>query len=130
MKRLLLVEDDDSNRITLSLLLEDEGFGVDAAESFAAAAARLASAETPYDAVLLDQHLGDGTGSALLPMVRAQMPSAKALLISGTIVEGAPAPLGFDASMPKGNAFPDVLALLLATLAGEGRGAGSPPQAG
>jgi CheY-like chemotaxis protein len=34
MTRLSLVDDDESNRLTLSALLEDEGFQVDVAASF------------------------------------------------------------------------------------------------
>ena len=75
---ILLVDDDESVRITLAALLEGEGFTVDAAESYAGALACLASEAARYDLVLLDQHLGDGEGSALLPQVRARQPASRA----------------------------------------------------
>ena len=41
MTRVLLVDDDESNRLTLSALLEDDGFSVDLAVSFADATLKL-----------------------------------------------------------------------------------------
>jgi two-component system response regulator RegA len=116
--KILLVDDDESNRITLSVLLEDEGFAVDVAASFAEARAIAANEAARYDLVLLDQHLGDGTGTALLPELRARQPTARVIMISGSLADDAPVMAAFDAVLGKGAEFPDVLALVRATLDG------------
>jgi two-component system response regulator RegA len=114
--KILLVDDDDSNRVTLSVLLEDEGYAVDVEGSFEGAKKRLGSADG-YDLLLLDQHLGDGLGSDLVPLVRQRWPAAKVLLISGSISDRSGMAELFDALVPKGAAFPDVLALVQRVLA-------------
>lgn len=114
--RLLLVDDDQSNLVTLAVLLEGEGFVVDTAASFAAAKPMITDDGARYDLVLLDQNLGDGRGSALLPLVRARMPEAKALLISGSVGDEDLSAAGFDAILIKSTPFPDLLAALLDTL--------------
>ncbi len=115
MKRsVLLVDDDESSRLVLSVLLEDEGFQVDAVGSFAEAKARLLGGPG-YDLALLDQHLGDGRGTDLLPFVRAQARGergGKALLLSGSVDEAEALRAGFDAGVPKGVGFPDLIALV------------------
>ena len=58
MVRLLLIDDDDANRVTLSALLEEEGFSVDVASSLAEAGERIASGAS-YALILFDQNLGD-----------------------------------------------------------------------
>src|SRR5262245_29004330 len=112
MKRILLADDDESIRLTLSVVLEDEGFHVDVAASFREAFAALVSADSPYDFVLFDQHLGDGLGTDLVPVVREKMPAAKAILVSGSIEDTVAARLGVDALVLKGAAFPELLAVL------------------
>ena len=113
MTRLLLVDDDESNRLTLSALLEDEGYVVDLAASFAEAR-QLLSAEPPrYDAVLLDHSLGDGYGSNLIPLIRRVLPSAKIIAMSGSV--GADRMRhAADAELPKGMHFPEFLSRLRA----------------
>lgn len=115
MKKLLVVDDDSSNRITITMLLEEEGFQVCDASSFAEAQAKVGS-DGPFDGVLLDQHLGDGLGTDLVPELRQRMPAAKLLLISGSIDERDRAEGEFDAYIPKGIAFPELLAQLQAAL--------------
>ena len=106
MKRLLLVDDDESNRVTLSALLEDEGYVVELAASFSEAR-QLLSAEAPrYDAVLLDHSLGDGYGSNLVPLIRRSLPKAKIIAMSGS-TGGDRMGLVADAELPKGMHFPE-----------------------
>jgi CheY-like chemotaxis protein len=64
LPRLLLVDDDETNLLTLSALLEVEGFEVLTA---ATAAAALAHVQRPHDiaAALVDHHLGSDDGLAL-----------------------------------------------------------------
>jgi two-component system, response regulator RegA len=111
-KSILLVDDDDSNRLVLSVLLEDEGFAVDPAPSFSAARAKLAEGGARYDVVLLDQHLGDGLGTDLVRSIRERLPGAKIIVISGSIGDGIGERAGADAVMAKGAAFPEVMALI------------------
>ncbi|WP_437675689.1 response regulator [Sorangium sp. So ce131] len=105
----LLVDDDESSRFVLAALLEDEGFQVDVAGSFAAAGEALAAGGARYDLVLLDQNLGDGRGTDLLPAVRARLPGARVALLSGSggeDLDGAPPP---DVVLAKGIDFPALL---------------------
>ncbi|WP_437733912.1 response regulator [Sorangium sp. So ce1335] len=105
----LIVDDDEASRLVLAALLEDEGFEVDVAGSFAEAARKLAAEGARYDVALLDRNLGDGRGTDLLGPLRARLPRARAVLLSGTGDEdlgGAPAP---DAALSKGGAFPELL---------------------
>ncbi|HEY3665038.1 MAG TPA: response regulator [Polyangiaceae bacterium] len=112
MTRLLLVDDDDGNRLTLSALLEDEGFEIDVAASFAEAAALLdQGARSDYAAVLLDHSLGDGYGSDLIPLLRSKLPRTKIIAMSGSL--GADGMRNkSDAELPKGMHFPDFLGRL------------------
>ncbi len=115
MKELLLVDDDEANRLTLSTLLEDDGFSVDLAVSFADATRILEHPAHTYDAVLLDHALGDGYGSDLVPLIRRSLPRAKIVAMSASAHADA-ARQEVDAQLPKGLHFPDFLARLLALL--------------
>ena len=86
MKRVLLVDDDEGNRLSLSFMLEDEGYVVDVAASCAEGRAALDTGA--YDVVILDHNLGDGLGTSLLPIVRAAMPAARIAMLSGEQVSG------------------------------------------
>jgi CheY-like chemotaxis protein len=125
MKRILLVDDSDSNRMVLSSLLEDEGLEVVPAASFGEARDRLAEGGA-FDIVMVDQHLGDGLGTNLVPLVRQQSPGAKVMLISGSADEDAARDKVFDATVPKGRDFRDVLRLMHELLARSQSGGGTP----
>jgi DNA-binding response OmpR family regulator len=81
-RRILLVDDSEILRVTTAALLEDAGYVVVEAGSLAQARASLASGEIA--AAVVDLHLGDGLGSALLPDLRALHPRAAFILLSGT----------------------------------------------
>ena len=81
LPRVLLVEDDELNRITLEVLLEESGYEVVAASSLATARRKLT--DGAYDVAILDLHLGDGLGSALIGDLRQAHPRAVLALISG-----------------------------------------------
>lgn len=123
MKRILLVDDSASNRMVLGSLLEDEGLEVVSAASYAQAREQLTAEDSAFDVVMVDQHLGDGLGSNLVPLVRQRHPAAKVMLISGSAGEGVTREVVFDATVPKGRDFNDVLALMYELLA-------RPPSAG
>ena len=115
MTRLLLVDDDESNRITLSALLEDEGYVVDLAASFSEAKQMLETSPPPYELLLLDHSLGDGYGSDLIPVIRRILPSTKIVAMSGS-VDAQGMRQDADAELPKGMHFPDFLSRLRAIL--------------
>ena len=81
--RVLLLDDNDATRLTLAALLEAEAFEVAEVSSLAEARQSLAAAPV-FDLALLDQHLGDGLGLDLIPVVRAQLPNCKIIIVSGS----------------------------------------------
>lgn len=111
MTRLLLVDDSEPNRITSSALLEAEGFDVEVASSFASAHATIVASTAGYDLVLLDQHLGDGLGSDLVPVVREHSARSKIVVLTGDASE-LPKRLQVEAVLIKGTDFDDVLTTL------------------
>lgn len=111
-RSLLLVEDDRSNRLVLSVLLEDAGYRVEVAASFASAREKIADASARYDVILLDRFLGDGDGALLVPLVRALHPEARAVLLSGEIDPPEIKAAGFDAAITKGARMEEVLSIL------------------
>lgn len=88
MKKILLIDDDEANRLSLSFMLEDEGYAVDVAGSCAEGRVVI-DANDGFDVVIVDYHLGDGTGVELLPLVRAKHPRARIALLSGDAIKGA-----------------------------------------
>jgi two-component system, response regulator RegA len=106
-RTLFLVDDDEANRLTLSALLEDEGFEVLTAGSFAECRARLPELGRCV-AALLDQRLGDGDGLALAPLVRAVAPGIKLLLLTGN-PEGVEPSAPVDAVLAKGVGLKELL---------------------
>ncbi|MBS2029990.1 MAG: response regulator [Deltaproteobacteria bacterium] len=105
MSRILLVDDDDSARLTLGALLELEGHAVVEADSLAAAVTQLGS--EPFAVVIVDWHLGRDDGLQLVPHTRG----AKVLLLTGASEE-APRPPGVAAVVRKGDSFEDLKRLL------------------
>ncbi len=109
-RRVLLVDDDERVTVTLSALLEEEGFSLDTARSLADARALLGG-EAAYDVVLLDINLRDGSGLDLLPGIRTRLPGAVVLGI-GAALEPGTAAGSFDDIVPKEGAFVAALGLL------------------
>jgi len=64
----LVVDDDSMTRNVIADILRDEGIATQGAESFRTAAASFASGK--FDAVILDNQLGDGTGIELCRQIR------------------------------------------------------------
>lgn len=112
MRSVLLIDDDESNRDVLSALLEDYGYEVDVAASFRRAREKIGADSAAYGIVLLDQHLGDGLGSDLIPSIRSRLPGVKVILISGSIERGDARAALADAVATKGAAITDVLNLI------------------
>lgn len=81
MKRLLLIDDDESMQLTLSALLEQEGFVVSVAANERQARGLLLEGE--YVAVLLDWHLERSSGARLLPPILEHQKNARVVVITG-----------------------------------------------
>jgi DNA-binding NtrC family response regulator len=108
--RVLLLDDDASNLLTLSALLEMEGLDVVTASSIAAALVILRGDAAPFDVVLIDQHLKDGHGSQIIADARAQSPQVKVLMLSGVAQERSEhAP---DAFIMKGADFASLMKVM------------------
>ncbi|HEY3494102.1 MAG TPA: response regulator [Polyangiaceae bacterium] len=114
MLRVFLVDDDDNNRLTLSVLLEEDGFDVAVAASFGEALSVLES-EVTFDLFLLDHSLGDGIGADLIPLIRTRFPQAKVVTISGSLGSES-ASAAADLAVAKALHFP-ILAEKLRALA-------------
>ena len=81
MSRLLLVEDDNSVRTTVSTFLELEGYSVDAVASTREALARLQS--DAYPIVISDIYLDERTGLDVLEKARQHNPNCAVILMTG-----------------------------------------------
>jgi two-component system, response regulator RegA len=112
--RLLIVDDGESNRMTLQLLFEDAGYVVETAGSYKEGMQRITDPTAEYNLVILDEHLGDGLGSQLAPIARTSLPRARLLLMSGslTYAETVIAADRVDAVADKNAEFPEILELV------------------
>lgn len=79
--QILLVEDHESTRTTMTALLQKRGFGVITASSIEEAVA-LAVLE-PFDVLVSDLGLPDGNGYDLLKKILAVKPNVQAIALSG-----------------------------------------------
>jgi len=121
--RLLLVEDDEDCRLSLSMLLQAVGHQVTAVATCADARARLQTER--YALVLLDVRLRDGSGLDLIPAVRALHPAAKVVIVSGSSEDAAPT--SADAVILKGSDPEKMLATLEGMLQTRIAGSGFSP---
>jgi len=79
--RLLVVDDEESLRITTAAILEKEGYIVDTASSGDEAIALIKS--TDYDLVLTDLHMEGGDGLSLLNQIRRHAPLTISVVLTG-----------------------------------------------
>lgn len=79
--RVLLLDDSDLYRVTLRAILEDSGYQVTEATSIAECRGLLGAGSA--DLVVLDVELEDGCGLDLIPAVRAALPTAPVVVLSG-----------------------------------------------
>jgi two-component system response regulator PilR (NtrC family) len=80
VKRILIVDDEQSMRELLAILLKKEGFDVATAASRAEAAATLSS--RAVDMVLTDVRLPDGDGLEILRHVKAASPETVVIVMT------------------------------------------------
>jgi two-component system OmpR family response regulator len=81
VRRILLIEDDEANRLTLSALLEGEGYAVTAAASFMEAERRIRT--EAFDVMVLDRGLGGRDGMDLVPIASAATSRPRVVVVSG-----------------------------------------------
>ena len=79
--RLLVVDDEESLRITTAAILEKEGYTVDTASSGDEAIALLD--QTDYDLVLTDLHMEGGDGLSVLNQIRQHSPLTISVVLTG-----------------------------------------------
>ena len=79
--RLLVVDDEESLRITTAAIFEKEGYIVDTASSGDEAIALLD--DTDYDLVLTDLHMEGGDGLSVLNQIRSQAPLTISVVLTG-----------------------------------------------
>jgi two-component system response regulator PilR (NtrC family) len=79
--RILVCDDEASLREMLQILLRREGYRVDVADGVHAACDRLISSD-PYDVVITDLVMPDGTGMEVLDAVRARSKDTQILMIT------------------------------------------------
>ncbi len=81
MKKILLVEDDEGQRITMSMALRGRGYSVDAVENWSVAMQRIE--ESHYRGIILDVKLPDIDGIELARKIKDKKPDSKIILVSG-----------------------------------------------
>jgi DNA-binding NtrC family response regulator len=79
--RIIVVDDDESIRKTLSAILEDEDYFVDTAES--GKEALLKTNANPYNLALIDVRLLDMEGTELLIRIKETVPRMRKIIITG-----------------------------------------------
>lgn len=79
--RLLVVDDEESLRITTAAILEKEGYAVDTAASGDEAIALMDN--TDYDLVLTDLHMEGGDGLSVLNEIRRHSPLTISVVLTG-----------------------------------------------
>ena len=79
--RILVVDDDEGIRKTLSAILQDEGYEVDTAES--GKEAILKSNAGFYNVALIDVRLLDMQGTELLTRIKTTVPRMRKIIITG-----------------------------------------------
>jgi len=92
--RILVVEDDVDDRERIVEALETDGYNVDAVGTLQAATARLAAA--PYDGVILDLILPDGSGGDVLRRMRSDGPNRAIPVIVVSVVPEDEVGLAFE----------------------------------
>jgi DNA-binding response OmpR family regulator len=80
-KRILIIDDDETIRETLSLLLEEEGYVVDKAESGQKGIAK--SNANFYNLAIIDWRLPDIEGTKLLASLKETIPPMAKIMLTG-----------------------------------------------
>ncbi len=81
--RILVIDDDADNLASTELLLQDNGYTVDAVRTASEAIERVRQAKNSYALAILDYHLPDKTGAVALAELRSINPNLYVLVYSG-----------------------------------------------
>ena len=112
--KVLVVDDHAGVRSMLTAALRCEHLSVEWEASSTAEALAIAAAVRP-DAIVLDQQMPDGLGTAILPELRAMLPDARIVVFSSDIsIQELALDLGADGWVGKG----DPIDVLITSLAG------------
>jgi two-component system nitrogen regulation response regulator GlnG len=91
----LIVDDEALIRWTLTEMLGERGYQVTEAADGRSALAEIASAEDPFDVVLLDFRLPDSADLRLLERIRTEAPASRVIMMSAhsspELIQGAEA---------------------------------------
>jgi len=79
--RILVVDDDENIRKTMSSILTDEGYSVDLADSGSEAIRKTQAAA--YNLVLIDIRLPDMEGVELLTKMKEMVPKTRKIMVTG-----------------------------------------------
>ncbi len=79
--RILVVDDDETIRTTMKVILQDEGYTVDLAATGKEAIQK--TQETNYNIALLDIRLPDMEGVELLKMLKDGVPRTRKIMVTG-----------------------------------------------
>jgi DNA-binding NtrC family response regulator len=79
--RILVIDDEETIRKTLSTILLDEGYIVDTAENGTDALVK--SNEISYNLALIDIRLPDMEGTQLLSQIKAAVPKTRKIILTG-----------------------------------------------
>ncbi len=79
--RILIVDDDESIRNTVKIILEDEGYTVDLAATGNEAIKM--TQKTAYNVALLDIRLPDMEGVELLKLIKDNVPRTRKIMVTG-----------------------------------------------
>jgi signal transduction histidine kinase len=99
-KRVLLVEDHPDSREFMQALLESDGHQVEVAEGFVRASELLETESQPYDVLVSDIGLGDGSGWDLIAVARKRWPDLRIGVVTGWEPRAGPSDADFTLRKP------------------------------
>lgn len=111
MARLILIDDDESNLLTLEAILEDEGYLVTCCSNRAAVMAVLQQETEDCDLAIVDRGLGRDDGLDLVPLLQERWPGVRIVIFSGREVPRE-LPPGVALQLAKGGDVEELLAAL------------------
>ena len=99
-KRVLLVEDHPDSREFMQALLESDGHHVEVSEGFVRASEMLDAPTQPYDVLVSDIGLGDGSGWDLISLARKRWPDLRIGVVTGWEPRAGPSDADFTLRKP------------------------------
>jgi CheY-like chemotaxis protein len=99
-KRVLLVEDHPDSREFMKALLESDGHQVEVSEGFVRASELLDATIQPFDVLVSDIGLGDGSGWDLIAMARQRWPELRIGVVTGWEPRSGPSDADFTLRKP------------------------------